>query len=264
MTDEAQVSAYTHAGRIDGVMSAAYLFHSAQATAVIHGAGRALDLGCGPATQLAQIASLNPNTQFIGVDLSTTMLESASAHVAELGLGNVQLKQGDITDLRAFPDHSVDAVTSTMALHHLPTRDHLASCFREIRRVLTPGGAMYLTDFARLKSLKSAIALAYMNAEHQPHIFSLDYEQSLRAAFLREDFVECAEAFLPASVRTYSTWIVPLLVILRTAPRRLPEHVARALRDLRDRLPPSYRGDFDALRLFFKLGGLLGDPFNTG
>ena len=31
MDGEDQVAAYTHAGRIDGVMSAAYLFHSALA-----------------------------------------------------------------------------------------------------------------------------------------------------------------------------------------------------------------------------------------
>jgi arsenite methyltransferase len=263
MTDEAQVSAYSHAGRIDGVMSAAYLFHSAHATAVIHGAERVLDLGCGPATQLAQIASLNPGTQFVGVDLSTTMLASARAHVAQRSLCNVRLEQGDITDLRAFPDHSVDAVTSTMALHHLPTREHLDACFREIRRVLKPGGALYLTDFSRLKSLKSVIAFAYMNAEHQPHIFSLDYERSLRAAFLREELIDCAETFLPPGVRTYSTWIVPLLVILRTSPRQLPEHVLRELRDLRDRLPRAYRRDFDGLQLFFNRGGLTGDPFKS-
>ena len=264
MTDQEQVTAYSHAGRIDGVMSAAYLFHSAHATAVIHGAERALDLGCGPATQLAQIASLNPQTQFVGIDLSSTMLASAEAHVAQLGLGNVRLAQGDITDLRAFPDHCMDAVTSTMVLHHLPTREHLDACFREIRRVLKPGGALYLTDFARLKSLKSVITFAYMNAEHQPHIFLLDYERSLRAAFLREDFIDCARALLPGDVRTYSTWLVPLLVILRTPARRLPEHVVRELRNLRDRLPRAYLRDIDDLRLFFALGGLGGDPFKSG
>jgi SAM-dependent methyltransferase len=230
---------------------------------VIHGATRVLDLGCGPATQLAQIASLNAGTEFVGIDLSTAMLKSAHAHIADLGLGNVRLAQGDITDLREFPDHSVDAVTSTMALHHLPTRNHLDACFREVARLLKPGGAVYLTDFARLKSLKSAIAFAYMNAAHQPHIFSLDYERSLRAAFLQEDFIDSADSFLPRAVRAYSTWLVPLLVILRTAPRSLPAHVTRELRNLRDGLPKTYRRDFDGLRVFFSLGGLSGDPFRS-
>ena len=37
MADMDQVAAYAHAGRIDGVMSAAYLFHSARISQVIQG-----------------------------------------------------------------------------------------------------------------------------------------------------------------------------------------------------------------------------------
>src|SRR4051812_44145958 len=69
MQDDEQVRAYSHAGRIDGVMSAAYIFHSAQASSVIRGSRRIVDLGCGPATQLAQIASFNPDSEFVGIDL---------------------------------------------------------------------------------------------------------------------------------------------------------------------------------------------------
>src|ERR1700737_1950722 len=38
MADEQQVRDYAHAGRIDGVMAGAYVFHSGQATSVICGA----------------------------------------------------------------------------------------------------------------------------------------------------------------------------------------------------------------------------------
>ncbi len=263
MQDEEQVQAYSLAGRIDGVMSAAYLFHSGQASFVIRGARRVVDLGCGPATQLAQIASLNPDSEFVGIDLSPTMLESARSHVAACGLQNVSFSQGDITRLSQFSDHSVDAVISTMVLHHLPTREHLATCFHEISRILKPGGAVYLTDFGRLKSLKSVIEFAYMNADRQPHIFSLDYERSLRAAFLYEEFVETAGSCLPDSVRAYSTFLVPLLVILRTAPRSISTDAAMQLDRLRKKLPRRYRRDLEDLRLFFRQGGLSGDPFSA-
>lgn len=263
MADDDQVAAYSEAGRVDGIMSAAYVFHSAQATAVIHGAARVLDLGCGPATQLARIAALNPDTRFVGIDLSAAMLENGHTHIAEAGLRNVQLEQGDITDLRAFENNSVDAVISTMALHHLPTRHHLDDCFREITRVVKPGGGIYLTDFARLKSLKSVIALAYMDAHQQAHLFSLDYERSLRAAFLREDFVDAAERLLPAGAETFSTWLVPLLIIVRTSPRPLPEFVVHQLRDLRAGLPPACRRDLNDMCQFFRRGGLSGDPFGS-
>src|SRR4029434_392629 len=132
MQDKEQVQAYSLAGRIDGVMSAAYLFHSGHASSVIHGARRVIDLGCGPATQLAQIASLNPESEFVGIDLSPTMLARARNHVAACGLTHVTFSAGDITSLSQIADQSVDAVISTMVLHHLPTREHLAACFKEI------------------------------------------------------------------------------------------------------------------------------------
>src|SRR5690606_28242381 len=112
-----------------------------------------VDLGCGPATQLVQIAELNPEVSFHGVDLSETMLQRAADYAKERGVGNVRFSHGDITRLDQLGDRSVDGVMSTMVLHHLPTLDHLRKCFKEVARILKPGGAVYLTDFGRLKSL---------------------------------------------------------------------------------------------------------------
>ncbi len=263
MQDEEQVRAYSLAGRIDGVMSAAYLFHSGQVSSVIRGARTVVDLGCGPATQLAQIASLNPESDFLGIDLSPAMLESARKHIVESSVRNVRLQQGDITKLSGLEDDSVDAVISTMALHHLPTRAHLEMCFREISRILKPGGAVYLTDFGRLKSLRSVIEFAYMNADQQPHIFSLDFERSLRAAFLYDELADTAARHLPECVRAYSTFLVPLLVILRTPPRPLSADVTARLTAMKNALPSRYRRDLEDLRLFFRQGGLSGDPLRA-
>jgi ubiquinone/menaquinone biosynthesis C-methylase UbiE len=261
MDDAEQVAAYAEAGRIDGVMAAAYLFHSAHASDVIRGCERVVDLGCGPATQLAQIAELNPQSRFLGVDLSDEMLETARRHVSDKGLANVELRRGDITSLEFLPDHSADAVISTMVLHHLPTRDHLRRCFREIGRILRPGGALYITDFGRLKSLKSVITFAYMNAAHQPHIFSLDYERSLRAAFLVDDFRALAREELPREANVYATFLIPILTVIRTPAAGLDETLRARLKALRRGLRGRYRADLDDMRLFFRLGGLPTDPF---
>lgn len=261
MDGEDQVAAYAHAGRIDGVMSAAYLFHSARATQVFQACARVVDLGCGPATQLAQIAQFNPGTEFLGVDMSLEMLDKAEAHVASLGLTNVRFRQGDITDLNFLPDGSVDGVLSTMALHHLPTHEHLKRCFREVSRVLKRDGAVYMADFGRLKNLRSVLFFAYMNAKHQPHLFSLDYERSLRAAFEHADFVSIGGEALPASVSIYGTFLVPFLTILQTGPKPIPSELARRLVTMRKALLPRYRVDLDDMRLFFRLSGMKQDPF---
>jgi arsenite methyltransferase len=261
MEEPAQVAAYAEAGRIDGIMASSYLFHSARISQVIQGCRSVLDLGCGPATQLAQVAQLNPEAAFTGVDLSLTMLEDARRHVGNLNLGNLSFRQGDITRLEGLADHSFDAVISTMALHHLPTLGHLDQCFSEIRRVLRPGGALYLTDFGRLKSLKSVIFFAYMNAGHQPHLFSLDYERSLRAAFVREDFEAVAARYLAPAAKVVSTFKVPFLVVIKTPDQSIPDSLRQRLLSMCVQLPPRYRRDLADLRLFFTLGGLRNDPF---
>jgi ubiquinone/menaquinone biosynthesis C-methylase UbiE len=261
MESDEQVEAYSRAGRIDGVMSASYLFHAAGISEVVHGCATVVDLACGPATQLAQVASLNPAIQFHGVDLSPTMLDSARAHVAGQGLTNVRFTHGDITKLDFLADASVDAVTSTMALHHLPTLGHLERCFAEIARVLKPGGAVYLVDFGRLKSLYSVLFFAYMNADAQPHIFSLDYERSLRAAFEFDDLKATAKTYLPDHVRVYSTFLTPMLTLIRTPSKTLDPAFRARLRAMRQALPRRYRADLDDMRLFFRLKGLSSDPF---
>lgn len=261
MDDEEQVAAYAEAGRIDGVMSAAYLFHSARISATIQGRKNVLDLGCGPATQLAQVAQLNPDITFTGVDLSEEMLADARQHVKKLDIGNVDFARSDITQLTLFESGSFDAVISTMALHHLRTLDDLKACFKEIRRVLKPGGALYLTDFGRLKSLKSVIFFAYLNKYHQPHSFSLDYERSLRAAFLLSDFKDVVRDTFAGDVEVFSTFGIPILVVIKTPDKVLPASAAQAVKAMRRNLPAKYRRELDDIRLFFWMSGLKNDPF---
>jgi ubiquinone/menaquinone biosynthesis C-methylase UbiE len=261
MDGDEQVAAFAEAGRIDGVMSASYLFNSARISQAIQGCARVLDLGCGPATQLGQVALLNPQIAFTGVDLSPGMLDSARAHTQALGLANTSFIEADITRLERFPDQSYDGVISTLALHHLPTLDHLQRCFMHVRRLLKPGGALYLVDLGRLKSLKSILYFAYMNETHQPHLFSLDYERSLRAAFLRTDFETLAKSCLPPEVVVHSTFQIPVLHIVKTPDRPLPADLRSTLGAMRRALPRRYRADLDDIRLFMKLGGLRNDPF---
>ena len=261
MDDPAQVEAYVKAGRTDGIMAAGYLFHSARISQVISGCDSVLDLACGPATQLAQIAQLNPNIQFTGIDLSPRMLSEAEAHIKNLDLNNVNLRLGDITRLEGIANHSFDAVISTMSLHHLPTLQHLNDCFASIRRVLKPGGALYLADFGRLKSLKSVKFFVYMNAKHQPPLFTLEYEQSMRAAFLKEEFDALVAKHFPPEVKLVSTFKVPFLVIIKTPDQTLPESLHRQIAAMHRALKPRYRRDLNDLRTFFALGGLRNDPF---
>ena len=261
MDDPEQVAAYSYIGRVDGDMSAVYIYHSARISQVIQGCSRVIDLGCGPATQLAQVAELNPTISFLGVDLSDTMIDDGRTHVANLGLQNVEFQREDITRLDGVADASVDAVMSTVALHHLPTRQHLNDCFQQIARVLKPGGRVYLTDFGRLKSLKSIAYFTHMNAEGKPPLFLLDYERSLRAAFTLGDFEDVVNRFLPGSATVFSTVLVPFFVFVRSDLRPLPPPLSARVKAMRLNLSPKFRKELDELRLFSRFGGIGADPF---
>jgi arsenite methyltransferase len=261
MDDPDQVVAYDKAGSIDGLMASAYLFHSVRVSQVIQGCSEVIDLGCGPAVQLCQIAQLNPEVMFHGIDLSPTMLDKARENVARLELKNLRFSQGDITALDFIADASVDGVISTMALHHLPTLDHLYRCFRGVNRILRPGGALYLVDFTRLKRLKTVIFFAYQNARHQPHLFTLDYERSLRAAFEKADFIAAARDELPGRGDVISTFMVPMLTVVKSQDRPLQSAQCDRVRAVLQAMPRRYRSDLNDMRIFFRLGGLKGDPF---
>ena len=258
MDDPEKVAAYTRAGREDGVMAPVYLFHCAQVCEVIRPGDTVVDLGCGPATQLAMVARLNPDVRFVGVDLSEEMLERARAYGAEQGLGNVAFPQADVTDLGFLGDASVDAVFSTVALHHLPDVDHLERTFAEVARVLRPGGGLYLVDFGHLKSEKSIEYFAYQYSDRQPELFTLDYLYSLRAAFPLADFQRLTDRHLAGRARVYSTFLMPFMVVVKSPPRagEVPQGVRAGLAALREALPSYHRTDLQDLRTFFRLGGL--------
>jgi ubiquinone/menaquinone biosynthesis C-methylase UbiE len=256
MDDPSKVAAYEKAGEADGVMAPVYLFNCAQACSVIRPGDTVLDLACGPANQLAMIAELNRDCRFVGVDLSEPMLARAAARVSERGLANVVLRRGDISNLRDVADRSIDAVISTMALHHLPTQTHLEDTFREVARVLRPGGGVYLVDFGRLKSRVSIRYFAHQYADRQPELFTLDYLNSLQAAFSLADF-ERASAALRPHARLYSTFLAPFMVAVKSPLRQSDQDALRKLlRPIADALPAHHRRDLADLRAFFGAGGL--------
>lgn len=257
MEDPAQVASFHEAGGENGVMAPVYLFHAAQVCEVIRPGDTVLDLGCGPANQLGLIARLNPEVHFIGVDLSEEMLALAKRNLDARGIGNVELRHGDITDLNGFAAASVDAVMSTVVLHHLPDEAALFRCFAEVRRVLRAGGGLYLVDFGHLKTEAAIRYFAYQYEDRQPELFTIDYLNSLRAAFEVATWREGHARFLAEHGRLHATFMVPYMVAVKSPARRiLPEPLLRQLERQRADMPAHHRVDLKDLITFFRLGGL--------
>lgn len=257
MDDPDKVAAYTRAGREDGVMAPVYLFHCAQICEIVRPGDRAVDLGCGPATQLAMAARFNPEVRFTGIDLSEEMLGRARDYVAAQGLRNVDFATGDITDLRSVADGSVDAVFSTVAAHQLPDVAHFDRMVAETARILKPGGGVYIVDFTRLKSEKSIQYFAHQYADRQPELFTIDYLNSLRAAFTLKEFETAVERCLAGRAAVYSTFMMPFMAAIRS-PSRNPgsAELRKALGKLRESMPGHHRKDLQNLIFLFRLGGM--------
>ncbi|GAA5172623.1 class I SAM-dependent methyltransferase [Viridibacterium curvum] len=252
MDDPAQVEAFARAGREDGVIGQIYLLHSVQLCGLIRPGDRVIDLACGPATQLAQVARLNPQASFLGIDLAPAMLADARRHIAAQGLANVELAAGDMTDLRGIADASADVVMSTFALHHLPDTAALARCFGEIRRVLKPGGRVYLADFGRLRRDATMRFMSHRFADLQGPLFTTDFHNSLRAAFSLEDY-RAAFPTLGPGLRLIPSPLAPFMVIIRSpAVQRVPQSARAEMRRLWQALPRFQRMDFEELRHAYK------------
>ena len=256
MDDPQQVAAYFEAGREHAVMAPVYLFHGANMCEAIRPGDTVLDLACGPANQLALLARLNPDTQFIGLDLSGPMLQKAGELIAQQGLDNVSFRQMDISDLSDFSKASVDAVVSTMALHHLPDQQALANTYAEVARVLKPEGGIYMVDFGHLKAQRNIEYFANQYADRQPALFTLDYLNSLQAAFYFEDIRSAAQPLL-GRARLYHTFLAPFMVALKSPPRRnLDGALMAELAKMKQALPTWHQADFADLTTFFRLGGM--------
>ena len=94
----------------------------------------------------------------IGVDMTVEMLAQARKNIEgyrqTMGLDNVEFRLGEIEHL-PVADNSVDAVISNCVINLSPDKPQV---WREIARVLKPGGRVAVSDLALLKPLPAAVA----------------------------------------------------------------------------------------------------------
>lgn len=113
-----------------------------------------LDLGSGAGFDAFLAAErVGPGGRVIGVDMTEEMLALARRNAAARGATNVEFRRGR---LEALPvdDASVDLVISNCVVNLVPDK---AAVFREVARVLKPGGTISVSDLVLLGPLPDAI-----------------------------------------------------------------------------------------------------------
>jgi ubiquinone/menaquinone biosynthesis C-methylase UbiE len=145
---------------------------------------RVLDVGCGLGNILIALAE---RIDFIhppaGVDVSPDLIRLGEREIARAGLGRrISLQVAPATRL-PFEDDAFDVIVTSHVLKHLDD-EALMTSFREVVRVLRPGGRLLLWEFA--KSPRSAVVFWSARITGLPPPFQLrsmaEFSRALRLA----------------------------------------------------------------------------------
>jgi SAM-dependent methyltransferase len=182
-----------------------------------------LDLGSGAGFDVFLAArEVGDAGRVIGIDMTTEMLERARRNSAVAGYPNVEFREGRIEAL-PVEDASVDLVISNCVINLVPDK---AAVYREVARVLRPGGRVVVSDIVLDAPLPEAVAgsVAALTGCVAGAAMRADYLRTIRDAGLHnievladKSFGEMALTMVPDSLlRTMESAGVDVPAVART------------------------------------------------
>ncbi|KAL2863380.1 putative arsenic methyltransferase Cyt19 [Aspergillus lucknowensis] len=115
-----------------------------------------VDLGSGGGIDVFLAArKVGPSGRAIGVDMTEEMISLATRNAKTSGLPNASFIKSPITSI-PLPDSSVDCIISNCVINLVPAGDK-PLVFREIARLLKPGGRVAISDILAKRDLPQSI-----------------------------------------------------------------------------------------------------------
>ncbi len=125
-----------------------------------------LDVGCGTGRWLQQISESTPQS-LTGIDFSPEMLDRAQQKLGR----RARLAVGNATSL-PVASSSVDVVLASFLASYVPDLDTLA---HELRRVVKPGGKIYITDLHPETAVTCGWKRGFRNGRRQIELITSSY-----------------------------------------------------------------------------------------
>lgn len=181
---------------------------------------RILDVGTGTALIPIEFCQRFDDLKIVAIDLAAEMLKLAESNVCRAGFEErVDLR---LVDAKRIParDGEYPGVVSNSIIHHIPQP---IDCFREMVRVLAPGGLLFVRDLMRPQTESELEYLVQTYAgDATPRQRQL-FRQSLHAALTVEEVSRILEDVGLAAGDVHATsdrhWTVVAWKITRSAER---------------------------------------------
>lgn len=154
--------------------------------------GRVLDVACGTGDVSFRLHELLPAARISGLDLSPGMLAIAQARLKKLDAGSREKMEFVVGDSLAlpYPDDSFDLVTVAYGVRNF---ERLEDGYREMRRVLRPGGVICVVELSEPASAPVRTLYRLYSRCVIPFVGKLVSRDSRAYSYLPESIAACPQ-----------------------------------------------------------------------